>query len=317
MTTNPSEVVDAGVSISDATAALAQFEEADAPAIDEQPVDGGEAVELEGEEIEAQEEGEVEEIEEIEDGDPDDPYHTIKLDGEEHDVALSELKNGYQRQADYTRKTQEIAAERREIEQGKQGVQQQAVAYAQAYLNTADQFAALAPSEQDIKDAWAYDPKGAAELKERRERIINQASQVRNMAVGIHQQQQGLLKQQMAHAGQELPKHIPEWTDLDVRKTEIVSIGQYLVGQGMQPRDIEQTANPVAWSIARKAWMYDQLQKKTGAKVEKTAAPKIRKTRAHKPRLKGGRRQAATNMAQFNQSPTKDNAVALMAQFEE
>ncbi len=43
--------------------------------------------------------------------------YVIKVDGEEHQVTLDELQNGYQRQADYTRKTQEISAERDRLQQ--------------------------------------------------------------------------------------------------------------------------------------------------------------------------------------------------------
>ena len=43
--------------------------------------------------------------------------YAVKVDGEEHQVSLSELQNGYQRQADYTRKTQEIAEERQRLQQ--------------------------------------------------------------------------------------------------------------------------------------------------------------------------------------------------------
>ena len=43
--------------------------------------------------------------------------YAVKIDGEEQQVTLDELQNGYQRQADYTRKTQEIAAERDRLQQ--------------------------------------------------------------------------------------------------------------------------------------------------------------------------------------------------------
>ena len=46
---------------------------------------------------------------------PEEPGYTVKIDGEEQQVSLEELQNGYQRQADYTRKTQEIAAERERL----------------------------------------------------------------------------------------------------------------------------------------------------------------------------------------------------------
>jgi hypothetical protein len=43
--------------------------------------------------------------------------YTIKVDGVEEQVSLDELRDGYQRQADYTRKTQELASERKRLEQ--------------------------------------------------------------------------------------------------------------------------------------------------------------------------------------------------------
>lgn len=45
------------------------------------------------------------------------PAYTVKIDGEEHQVTLDELQKGYQRQADYTRKTQEVASERERLQQ--------------------------------------------------------------------------------------------------------------------------------------------------------------------------------------------------------
>lgn len=47
---------------------------------------------------------------------PGDAY-TVKIDGAESQVSLSELQDGYQRQADYTRKTQELAEERQRLQQ--------------------------------------------------------------------------------------------------------------------------------------------------------------------------------------------------------
>ena len=46
------------------------------------------------------------------------PSYTVTIDGEQMDVSQSELINGYQRQADYTRKTQELATERERLAQG-------------------------------------------------------------------------------------------------------------------------------------------------------------------------------------------------------
>jgi len=43
--------------------------------------------------------------------------YIVKVDGVEEQVSLDELRDGYQRQSDYTRKTQELASERRRLEQ--------------------------------------------------------------------------------------------------------------------------------------------------------------------------------------------------------
>lgn len=43
--------------------------------------------------------------------------YKVKVDGQELEVPLDELLNGYQRQADYSRKTQEVAAMRRQYEE--------------------------------------------------------------------------------------------------------------------------------------------------------------------------------------------------------
>tara|TARA_R100000742_G_C4276754_1_gene98049 strand:+ start:1829 stop:2542 length:714 start_codon:yes stop_codon:yes gene_type:complete len=49
--------------------------------------------------------------------------YSVKVDGVEQLVTLDELQNGYQRQADYTRKTQELARERERLTQAETIVQ--------------------------------------------------------------------------------------------------------------------------------------------------------------------------------------------------
>jgi len=54
----------------------------------------------------------------IEIDDPDNRWDRVKVDGEELEVPYSELKRGYSREADYTRKTQALAQQRQEAEYG-------------------------------------------------------------------------------------------------------------------------------------------------------------------------------------------------------
>ena len=47
-----------------------------------------------------------------------DKYVSVQVDGEEISVSLKEALSGYQRQADYTRKTQELSEQRRQVQFG-------------------------------------------------------------------------------------------------------------------------------------------------------------------------------------------------------
>jgi hypothetical protein len=81
---------------------------------------------------------------------------TVKVDGEEETVPLREALNGYQRQAAFTRKTQELAREREEVQQTRSEVEA-LTAQAQQRLELLDQVfgQALSP-EQRAHIAQAY-----------------------------------------------------------------------------------------------------------------------------------------------------------------
>ena len=87
---------------------------------------------------------------------PQEPAYTVKVDGEEQQVSLEELQNGYQRQSDYTRKTQEIAAERDRLHQA------EAIVSAlehdpEGTLQTLAQSFNVAPVSSQQSDTYDYD----------------------------------------------------------------------------------------------------------------------------------------------------------------
>ena len=74
------------------------------------------------EEDEGVEDPEVEEEdeeveEELEEESEEEDVYSVRVDGEDHEVTLDELLKGYSRQSDYTKKTQEVANQRGQIEQ--------------------------------------------------------------------------------------------------------------------------------------------------------------------------------------------------------
>ena len=54
----------------------------------------------------------------VEIDDPDNLFDRVKINGEDVEVPVSELRKGYSREADYTRKMQEVARQREEAEYG-------------------------------------------------------------------------------------------------------------------------------------------------------------------------------------------------------
>lgn len=92
------------------------------PSMKEEPVVDGQPEVIEEEEIseteDAEQVGEAEETdtEDTEEEESGEPNEEVVIDGKPEKVTKAELVKGYQRQADYTRKTQAVAEERKALE---------------------------------------------------------------------------------------------------------------------------------------------------------------------------------------------------------
>ena len=116
-----------------------------------------EVLEDESEE-EVEEESEEEESEEDESEEEPEVY-AVKVDGEELEVSLDELVQGYSRHSDYTRKTQELASQRDQMAQMQQqwaSEISQAQAERQQYMEAIGQFVqqSMAGLEQYSNVDW-------------------------------------------------------------------------------------------------------------------------------------------------------------------
>lgn len=153
-----------------------------------------------------------------------DKYVKVKVDGEEISVPLNEALQGYQRQADYTKKTQELAAQRQEAEnalrlaqsvQANPGLTMQVLA-SQAGMSV-EQFLNLTPAQQqqvaaDTAEPEYSDPFERALAEERQARMALQAKieqreadEILYRAIGGLQQQLGATEEDVrAVVGQAL-----------------------------------------------------------------------------------------------------------------
>lgn len=100
-----------------------------------------------------------------------DKYVKVKVDGEEIDVPFSEALQGYQRQADYTRKTQELASQREQL-QFAQTLQSALENDPQATLDVLSRHYGVATAQKMVADAQAQQPAAEPEFDDPLERRV-------------------------------------------------------------------------------------------------------------------------------------------------
>ena len=105
---------------------------------------------------EDQDESQEDQVELLDDEQPQ--LYTIKENGVEVEVTLEELQNGYSRQQDYTRKTQELANQRKEIESQQAELRQKDDIYKDLLPKLEANLKAELGEEPDWKAIYDEDP---------------------------------------------------------------------------------------------------------------------------------------------------------------
>jgi hypothetical protein len=232
-------------------------------------------------EVEDDDESEVEE-EELEEP----QRFKVKAAGEEKEVTLDELMQGYQLGADYTKKTQELAENRKAVEAEARAIieaKQVRDTYAQR-LQAIEQFLTQGQdSSEDLADMKENDPIGyavkVAELTEKKEQL----AQVRAEQQRIAQQQQAEHQQTMAQRvqqeAQKLSQVLPEFSDPTKGEQIRNEIRNYGKSAGFTDQELSQVYDSRHVLMLHKAMMYDKLQKSKPAVNKKVAqAPKMVKS---------------------------------------
>lgn len=232
------------------------------------------------------------EEEESDEDDEREPVYTVKVDGQEVDVPLSELVKGYSRTADYTRKTQEIAAIRKQVE----AVAQESIAardmYAQRLVQLDQLLQQQAPQEPNWAELRATDPiEFAAQWADhqRRQQYQQQVQAERQAIMAQQQQEQALQMQQRLEQGRQwLTEAIPEWKSPETAKAERAALKAYGKRFGYSDEELGQVADPRAVVLLRKAMLYDRMQEKRGQikPAKKADAPVMKPGAASRPSTK-------------------------------
>jgi hypothetical protein len=244
----------------------------------------------EGEEVEENAESIDEESEEIEDDDPQEEaeeeiaeeeeqpdLYTVKIDGIEQQVTLQELQQGYSRQQDYTRKTQELSNLKKEFQQQQSELSQRDAVYSQLLPKMEAQIKGDLENEPDWQKLSEEDPiayvreKQIWDQKQERLRSV-EAERQRLEKEAVEKQQQKVLEM-IQHGQQKLLELIPEWSDDKVAAKEKVAIREYAINVlGYTPQEMDQVYDYRALLGLRSAWLQSQTAEATKKKPTQKAS---------------------------------------------
>jgi hypothetical protein len=225
------------------------------------------------EEVEGQEEEAEEEAPRVE-------KFVVKVDGKEIEVPKDELIRGYQREADYTRKTQKLAEERKLVESEFQQVRGEREQYSQILGQLQQKLQEFEPPEPDwnrleVEDPTEYARQWTSHQRRQQQKYAVQAEQQRLNQ--LHQAEyQKELQQQMAVEITLLKEKIPEWTSPEKAREEGKALLEYGQNLGFSEQELSTITDSRALLALHKAWKYDQMMSKRPefqAKIKK--APKM------------------------------------------
>lgn len=243
-----------------------------------------ETEEVEYAEEETEDESEYEEEEVVE----EEQTFTIKAAGEEKEVTLDELKKSYQLGSDYTKKTQEVAEQRKVIEQEAKAIieaRQVRDDYAQK-LQAVEQFlTGTNDKPEDLAAMKENDPIGyavkVAEMTEKKEQL--QAVQAEQKRIADQQQSDRTAQMQefVQKEAKKLAESLPEFSDKakgEQLRSEIRNYGKKV---GFTDEELSQVYDSRHVLVLHKAAQYDKLMAgKAGVKKKVAKAPKMVKSGA-------------------------------------
>lgn len=221
-----------------------------------------------------------EEQNEVEDEVEQPTFYKVKIDGEEVEVTLDELQSGYSRQQDYTRKTQELAQQRKLIEQQAQELAQRDAIYAQLLPKLEAQLSADLANEPDWNRLYEDDPVGYVREKqlwdERKEKLKATQAENQRLQQEAYQKQQEQLAKFVQYGQQKLLEIVPEWKNPEIAQQEKLAIRDYGINTlGYTAQEMDTIYDYRALLGLRNAWLNDKTVQATKKKPTEKAPARV------------------------------------------
>ena len=284
------------------------------------------------EELEAaSEEEEAEEAtEETDDGEEEDPLYAVTVNGEEHEVTFDELLRGYSRQSDYTRKTQELSNDRKQMEELQKQYNSEVStiqAERQQYMESLNQIIANSSAGldkfanvdwQSLKDTdpIEYVTK-KEEFREAQEKVQSMQQEQYNAQHRHAEESKQLRSQILREEHGKLSAALPDWGKPEKQKKMASEIRDYASSQGFSAEEINSLVDHRSLLVLLKASKYDAMQ--TADVKSKKIKNKPRVIRAGKGRSSGdeSKSKRTARMRRLQQSGHVRDATSLFEDFVE
>jgi len=281
---------------------------------EEEQAEESESQTSDDDEGEVQEEQEDEEYQELE-------YYTIKADGEEIEVTLDELQSGYQRQKDYTKKTQAIAEQRKAYEaQTAELAQLQQTYLTQVTLANEVLNRDLKAFETvDWNDLKVNDPIGYLQKQIELQDVRSKQAELQQQAQSAFEHNQKVKalesEQHLEAERKKVLSMFPEWKDETKAAKGQKEIADYARALGYSDEVLSSITNATDIQLLDKARKWDALQSTKQGLDKKKTAPAIRKkvkTQGAAPKGLSKAKHLAETQGRFRQSGSLKDAAAFM-----
>jgi len=211
------------------------------------------------------------------------PRYKVKASGEEVEVTLNDLIKGYQREADYTKKTQTLAEQRKQVESERAVIEQAKQERDQYQQRLAAIEGALRQAPQENLEALKEnDPIGyavkVAEQTQRERQLQAIGAERARIAEQQQAEQSQHLSQFLAVEAQKLSDAIPEYADEQKSVQVKKDIRDYAKKIGWSDQELASVYDSRAVLTLYKAMQYEKLMNnKAGVTKKVSEAPKMLK----------------------------------------
>ena len=257
------------------------------------------------------EESETEETEEEDDEGPD--LYAVTVEGKEELITLEDLTASYLRQSDYTKKTQAIAEQRKDLDSHlaemsheRQTIQQERAQYANALKSVIENSNIDRWANVDWENLKAQDPLEFAlrkdEFREEQDKI-RRAQDEHNRMTHLQSQENQRLYQEARHSeGEALVAALPDWGEPEKQRVIADQLRVYANSVGFEDQEVNALLDHRQILTLRKAMLYDALQE-TDVKSKKIKGkPKVIRAGKGIDKKAQSKRQRASTMTRLKKT---------------